>query len=321
MKLKCESTIVQNQFFSSEKMTSEVMTSIAPGNTKPVAIKARAYQFTLNEINVYDTLKNILTGLKTMDYLISCKEIAPTTGHEHMHVYAHFSQQYKLPQKIRNLRCHVEICRGSPKQNIAYIRKNGDIIDEIGEEPHQGIKSIGELKNTDIDSIDPHLYRIKKQIDAEQHDLDTFMSMLDEIEKDELKAPTIIYITGGTGKGKTYNAYKRALKEFPKNKIGKLTLKNDFIDIVNEKAECFVIEEFRPSQIKASDFLQLTDKYGYRCNIKGGFATLRPQMIIICSIIPPQQIYKEEVNKQFLRRINEHIDLGTELDEINEMSL
>ena len=115
-------------------------------------------------------------------------------------------------------------------------------------------------------------------------------------------------------KGQTYSAYKRALKEYPKIEIGKLTLKNDFFDVVNKSAKCYVIEEFRPSQIKASDFLQLTDKYGYRANIKGGFVSLRPEMIIICSIIPPEQIYKEEVNKQFMRRITEQINLDEDID-------
>lgn len=300
-------------------MTSEVMTSIAPGNTKPGALKARAYQFTLNQPDVYDKLKGILTGLKTMDYLISCREVAPSTGHVHMHVYVHFTQQYRLPQKIRDLGCHIECCRGSPKQNIAYIRKDGEIIDELGEEPHQGARTVKDLRETSIDCVDPHLYRIKKQIDQEEHDLSTFMGMLEEIEQDQLRGPTVIYITGDSGKGKTYGAYKRALKEYPKEKIGKLTLKNGFIDVINENAECFVIEEFRPSQIKASDFLQLTDKYGYRCNIKGGFCTLRPKMIIICSIIPPERIYKEEINVQFMRRITERIDLGTSVDSITEL--
>lgn len=300
-------------------MTSEVMTSIAPGNTKPVALKARAFQFTLNQPDVYDKLKSILTGLKTMDYLISCRETAPSTGHVHMHVYAHFSQQYRLPQKIRDLGCHIEVCKGSPKQNIAYIRKDGEIIDEIGDEPHQGARTVKELREADMDSIDPHLFRVKKQIDAEARDLTTFMDMLTEIENDDLRAPTVIYITGSSGKGKTYGAYKRALKDYPKEKIGKLTLKNDFIDVINPDAECFVIEEFRPSQIKASDFLQLTDKYGYRCNIKGGFATLRPKCLIICSIIPPEQIYKEEINVQFMRRITEHINMGRDLTPEEEL--
>lgn len=300
-------------------MTSEVMTSIAPGNTKPGALKARAYQFTLNQPELYDRLKTILTGLKTMDYLISCREKAPTTGHEHIHVYAHFSQQYRLPQKIRDLGCHVECCRGSPKANIAYIRKDGDILDEIGEEPHQGARTVKELREADMDCVDPHLYRVKKQIDMEQRDLSTFMGMLEEIEKDQLRGPEVIYITGDSGKGKTYTAYKTALENYAKEKIGKLTLKNDFIDVVNADADCFVIEEFRPSQIKASDFLQLTDKYGYRCNVKGGFATLRPKMLIICSIIPPEQIYKEEINKQFMRRITKHVNLGHELSAEEEL--
>lgn len=301
-------------------MTSEVMTSIAPGNTNTGAtLKARAYQFTLNQPAVYDKLKSILTGLKTMDYLISCKEEAPTTGHEHIHVYAHFSQQYRLAQKIRDLGCHIECCRGSPKQNIAYIRKGGCVLDEIGEEPHQGARTVKELRETSIDCVDPHLYRVKKQIDAEERDLSTFMDMLEEIEQDQLRGPKVVYITGDSGKGKTYGAYKRALKEYPKNKIGKLTLKNDFIDVINPEADCYVIEEFRPSQIKASDFLQLTDKYGYRCNVKGGFVTLRPKMLIICSIIPPERIYKEEINVQFLRRITERVDLGTTIDPETEL--
>lgn len=288
------------------------MTAIAPGNTNPGAIRGRAFQFTLNKPEIYDRLKAILTSLKTMDYLISCREIAPTTGHVHMHVYAHFSQTYRLPQKIRDLGCHIEICKGSPQQNIKYIRKDGDIIDEIGTEPRQGARTIKELREANIDDIDPHLFRVKKQIDAEAHDLEVFMGMLDEIEKDELKRPDVIYITGDTGKGKTYRAYKRALRDFPKQKIGKLTLKNDFVDIINPDADCFIIEEFRPSQIKATDFLQLTDKYGYRCNVKGGFTTLRPKCLIICSIIPPEEIYRDEINKQFIRRITEMINMDEE---------
>ena len=40
--------------------------------------------------------------------------------------------------------------------------------------------------------------------------------MLEEIENDSLKGPKIIYITGASGKGKTYTAYKMALKNFKK---------------------------------------------------------------------------------------------------------
>ena len=294
-------------------MTSEVMTSLAPGNTNTGAArvyKARSYLFTLNEPSKYELLKNHLTGLKTLTYLISAREYAPTTGHEHIHIYAHFSEQYRLSKKIISTGVHIDKCRGSPKQCIEYVRKDGNIIDEIGEIVHQGCKSVQELRETPMDQCDPHLYRIKKEIDDEQREMDIFMNMLTEIENDNLQAPEIVYVTGCTGAGKTYTGYKYALSVERKDKIGKLQLKSDFVKIINKNADTFVIEEFRPSQMHAADFLQLTDKYGYSCNVKGGFYTIRPKRIIICSIIPPEDIYHDEVNEQFLRRITKRVDLG-----------
>ena len=190
-----------------------------------------------------------------------------------------------------------------------YIEKDGHIIEEYGTRPRQGQLTISELKEMDKNETPATLYRIKNEIDERENDKNKFFQMLNEIKNNCLKGPEIIYITGQSGNGKTYGAYEIALQNFNIEQIGKLTCKNDFIDIVNEDAECFVIEEFRPSQIKASDFLQLTDKYGYRCNVKGSFRTLRPKMIIICSIIPPNQLYtNEEINVQFLRRITKIIE-------------
>lgn len=305
-------------------MTTEETTTIASGNTKPEACKivfrGRAFQFTLNEVEKYESLKNDLTALKTCDYLLSCEEVAPTTGHKHIHIYAHFSQPYRLSKKILNYKAHIEICRGSPKENIAYIEKDGNILDEIGERPRQGAKTVKELRESDINDIDPHLYNIKRKIDDKANEEEQFMNMLDEIAADNLKAPEIIYICGDSGKGKTYKAYKIALSKFDKKDIGKLTIENNFIQITNEKAKCYVIEEFRPSQIKAASFLQLTDKYGYTCNIKGSFKSIRPECIIIASIIKPEDLYKnEEINKQFTRRITQTINLGYEPSYIDLM--
>lgn len=294
-------------------MTTEEMTTKAPGNTKAGAFRGRAFQFTLNEVEKYEELKNDLIALKTCDYLLSCEEIAPTTQHKHIHIYVHFSQPYRLSKKIISHKAHIEICRGSPKENIAYIEKDGHILDEIGERPRQGAKTVKELKEADINDIDPHLYNIKCKIDDKTKEEEQFLNMLEEIEKDDLKGPEIIYICGDSGKGKTYKAYKIALSKFDKKDIGKLTIENNFIQITNDKAKCYVIEEFRSSQIKAASFLQLTDKYGYTCNIKGSFKSIRPECIIIASIIKPEELYQnEEINKQFTRRITQIINLGYE---------
>ena len=300
-------------------MATQVMTTEASGNTKAEAskrIQARAFQFTLNEVEKYEALKNDLLSLKTCDYFLSAEEEAPTTGHKHIHIYVHFNKPYKLSKKIMNHKAHIEICKGSPKQNINYIIKDGHILDEIGERPTQGIKSVKELKEANIEEIDPHLYNVKCKIDDKTNEEDIFNNMLEEIEKDELKGPEIIYICGDSGKGKTYKAYKIALSKFSKEEIGKLTIENNFIQITKDKAKCYVIEEFRPSQIKAASFLQLTDKYGYTCNIKGSFKSIRPKCIIIASIIKPEDLYKnEEINKQFTRRITEIINLGYDEEE------
>lgn len=285
------------------------MTTEARGNTK-----ARAYQLTLNDVSKIEELKQNIMTYKSLRYLmIGAIEKAPTTGHEHVHIYAYF----KTPVKLSIKKCcgaHVEPTKGTFNDNLHYLTKDGDLTFEWGERPHQGLKTVKELREMNADDIPPQYYNIKTRIDQKKHDEDVFFQMLDEIENDKLKAPEVVYITGGTGKGKTYTAYKTALKEFEKSKIGKLTLKNEFFDVINENADCFIIEEFRPSQIKASDFLQLTDKYGFRCNVKGGFCTLRPKKIFICSIIPPEQIYKEEVNKQFMRRISKVINLDEDPD-------
>lgn len=293
-------------------MTSEVLASQARGNTK-----ARAFSITLNDIQRLDELREYLMSLKSLDYLIIGHiEEAPSTKHQHIHIYAHFKNVFK-PSIKKCCGAHIEIARGSADDNLKYCSKDGEPLMIWGEKPHQGLKTVKQLKEIDIEEVPPQYYNIKNKIDREEQDKNNFFDMLEEIKNDELKEPNIIYITGGTGKGKTYKAYKIALENYDKNDIGKLTLKNDFFDVINEKAKCYVIEEFRPSQIKASDFLQLTDKYGYRANIKGGFVSLRPEMIIICSIIPPQEIYKEEINKQFMRRIKEIIDLDIDPEALN----
>lgn len=285
-------------------MATEVPATEARGNTK-----SRAFQLTLNQPERIDELIANMKSYKSLRYMIvGHLELAPQTGHQHYHVYVNFNVPIKLSLK-KCCGAHVEIARGSPKQNIEYLTKEGEPYLEFGERPRQGMLTVADLKEMTLDETPAQYSRIKTELDRKKKDESDFFSMLDEIENDNLKAPKIIYITGGTGKGKTYSAYKRALSEYPKTDIGKITLKNDFFDVINENAKCFVIEEFRPSQIKASDFLQLTDKYGYRANIKGGFVSLRPEMIIICSIIPIDQIYKEEINKQFTRRVTETINL------------
>lgn len=288
-------------------MATEPELQNGPGNTKH-----RAYQLTLHEVDRLQELLENLHGYKSLDYLAAgALEVCPTTQKQHYHVYAHFRTPIRMNVK-KTCGAHVEWCKGSPKQNISYLTKDGELTYEWGTIPHQGCATMADLMEHQPDEVPPQYKRIYDEELRKRRDIETFMNMLTEIEEDKLQAPEIVYITGGTGKGKTYSGYKEALATSPKDKIGKLTIQNNFVDVLNENADTFVIEEFRPSQMHAACFLQLIDKYGYRCNAKGKFVTLRPKKIIICNIIKPEEIYHDEVNQQFLRRITKRIELDVD---------
>ena len=289
--------------------------TLPAGNTKPAGrnTKSRTWFIT--------SFQDPLHHFENSVYEAWCSDTSkPEHGSKfHYHHVVHF----KNPISFNTIKKAYPTAHfGPPKKDIYacvdYIKKNKNgrkyDVGESGTLPASHrfatIKEVKEMTPEERDNLGINYLRVVEKINHEEQDKNTFFDMLEEIEKDELKAPEIIYITGGTGKGKTYTAYKSALKDYKKEDIGKLTCKNDFIDVINETAKCFVIEEFRSSQIKASDFLQLTDKYGYRANIKGGFVTLRPERLYICSIIRPEELYtNEEINQQFLRRITKTIDL------------
>lgn len=295
-------------------MSSVESSTIASGNTKAEAIcekvwkkiKSRHFQLTLNEIEKFEDLKDYLLSRKTLTYIIACEEIAPTTGHKHIHIYIHFDNSTSLSTK-KTQGAHIEICRGTPKQNIEYIRKDGNIILEEGEEPKWGGKiSLKDMTYEEIAEECPILLNIKEKYDRKKKTEENFFNMLDEIRNENLKSPEVIYISGEPGEGKTYGAYKNAVNDYKNEEIGKISFNNGFADIVNENAKCFIIEEFRPSDLRASKLLELLDKYGASVNVKGGFSYLRPERIYICSTYKPTDIYTDEKNRQFLRRINKY---------------
>lgn len=305
-------------------MASVLTASVSSGNTTPSEKKicARNYQLTLNEIEHYASVKEYLTTLKTFQFLESCKEIAPTTGHEHIHIYVQFNKSIRL--SIKKLHgAHIEVCRGSPQQNIKYIEKDGNILDKIGVARLSGIPCIREVENMTYDEIKElpaHLSRIAIEIKNKAENERDFEAMLESIKNDELKAPEINYIIGLPGNGKTYGAYKQALSKYDVKEIGRISIHNNFFNIENERAKCFVIEEFRPSQLHPSNLLQFTDKYGYQAPIKGGFKYLRPETIYICSVKNPIHLYeKDELNEQFTRRITHYYHADDKV--LNEITI
>ena len=301
--------------------TSSTLESSTPGTSHTIEAgtkcvfqaRKRLYALTL-EKDAYTHWSDIykyMTSRKKPIYALVCHHDGPNFPHYHcLFQYdnpkvissknlfgAHIEEHVWSPQK------YVDYCKGLDEKHKS-LEINCRVVIESGELKQQGGSRVKDLKSADIDELDWRMYHTATKIQEKERSKQGFFDMLDEIESDSLQAPLIIYITGMSGHGKTYNAYKLALKLFKKDEIGRISFNNNFATVDNPEGKCFVIEEFRPSQLAAADFLQFTDKYGYHVNIKGGSVYLRPQSIIICSIFDVNDIYKDEINVQFQRRVS-----------------
>lgn len=286
------------------------------GNTRKPSLYARHVQLTLNEIEKFEDLKKYLLSSKVLNYIIACKEIAPSTGHEHIHIYC----QYTSPKKLSIAKCcgaHIEKCRGTPQQNYDYIIKNGDIIYEEGTLRKTGAKTIADVMNMTkqerFENLDIRYYNIVKQINEEEAlELD-----IDEWHKDEVK---VIYITGDTGAGKSEMARKliKSHKK-PGEKFNLVKHANGFWEGVG-KSRIALYDEFRDWHMPASEFIDFIDYNKHIMNIKGGHKLNEFKTIIITSSIHPKDLYrnvKEEQKGQWLRRMK-IIDLNPKREEILE---
>lgn len=275
------------------------MTTHVSGNTKPstcVSVKARAFQLTINQTDSYSAILAEFHKLKSCDYGISCLEKAPTTGHEHIHLYVHFSNAYKLSQKILKYRPHIEVCKGSPKQNIDYIKKDGNVLDEWGVEPKQGCRTVGELKEYDRDEVPATMYKTWQMLKTEQdNDID-----IDDWKKDV----KVYWIQGPSGCGKTEKA-KEIVRALDNHKVNVLKYENNFWNGVGT-APTAIYDDFRDSHMKASEFINFIDYNVQNMNVKGGMKKNRYSTVIITSVQRLGEIYKnmsDEPKKQWERRI------------------
>ena len=281
------------------------------------------FLLTVNEKSIpfYNQIVDYLTHYKAFNYLLTVEHIGQEN--KHYHIAVQYTNPIKLITKEKNTHgAHVEPGRfGSIQQIISYCKCedkkhiNEGItykqIEEIGTPRLNGgirtVRDAIEASEEDLQEMDMRFYRVAKEIRRDNQEKEGFLNMLREIKKNELSAPEIIYVNGLPGEGKTYGAYVEALKiEENEEKIGRIHCDNNFCHFTNEDANTWIIQEFRPSQLSAANFLELTDKYGFAAPIKGGHFYIRPKRIFICSVKSPKQIYKDENNKQFLRRITKY---------------
>ena len=300
-----------------------LMASQCSGSTKPShRAKGRNFQITLNEVEHWEKLKEYLEGRKLLNYAIACKERAPTTGHEHIHCYVQFSNSTQLAlSKMEG--AHIEVCRGSPQQNVAYVKKDGVIIWETGTLRMTGNPTIRDIMEMDRDEIYDLPWQIRntalKIKDEQDNDID-----IDDWKKEV----EIYWIMGPSGVGKTERAKQIVRDNAEKygRKINSVKYTNTFWQGVGN-AKIAIYDDFRDSDMKPQEFINFIDYNYHTMNIKGGEKRNEYELIIITSVQDPHYIYMgmrdEEPRKQWLRRMTivdltplpeDHIDTSEDFE-------
>lgn len=246
-----------------------------------------------------------------VEYLIYGFETCPKTKTPHLQGYVIWHEQKRRSAlKKLNKRIHWEEAIMDPETNRAYCSKEDKNPFEKGQIPYETTKRPNGKKVLESDEVNGGKRLATQRI---LYGMELEETMMKEIMDNKLEKPEIIYVHGPTGSGKTYWALQHALLHWGYKNVATVKFdKNGFCHCNDPQRPCLVWCEFRPSCLDAASFLELTDGYGCHLNVKHGSMFIRPKAIYICSILDPSEIYKEEINKQFVRRMTKIINKGVD---------
>lgn len=269
-------------------------------------LKVRNILLTLNQPENFEEVKKYLTEKPSFQYGLAAKEEAPTTGHKHIHFYVQFNKPTTI-QKSKLLGSHLDICKGSPQQNINYVKKDGDIIFEQGTPKLKGgasIKEVMEMKPEERLNLPACYYNICQKIKAEEEK---------DLKGDEMyKEMKVHWYWGDSGLGKT----RRAYKEIGSRTFNEVKFDGNFWHGAKEGGTIALYDDFRDSDMKPRELINFIDYNKHIMNIKGGSCRNTYTEIFITSIQSPEEIYKNvegEPRRQWLRRLTDIIHFEAEV--------
>lgn len=257
--------------------------------------KSRNWCFTLNNYAAMelDKIEDYHKG-HPETYIIYGKETGDE-GTPHLQGYIHLitPQAMSYIKKIVP-RAHIEKCKGSPAENIAYCQKDKDFT-EFGAKPmtqqEKNKKKQAQLleyaKAGDISKIQEEFPGQYLQQYRNIHQIATD----NMVKPPDLEAPCGVWITGQTGCGKTTKA---------RTEYGTYYSKpcNKWWDGYQNE-DCVIIEDMAPNHSKLSYHLKLwADKWSFLGEIKGGTRQLRPKRVIVTSQYSIFEVFKEEGAKE-----------------------
>lgn len=287
---------------------AQALGSSSAGNTTTASPRKRRNYF----ITFWDQAYKHSELPQHAQYLIECDDMtADKKWHGHAFIYFKNQIAFTTVKKLFGATCHVEI----PQINsrcIAYVR--GEITHD--EDPDAttaktNVREFGEPPNDNGVHKMSDVLKLNSITEVMEFMPDTYVKYrrgindLMEHKKSKnryFKQPRVIWIYGGTGRGKTREAFEAGAIN--------VTYEHGFFSDWGD-ARVICIEELR-GEIPYRELLKLLDGYHnyYFVNIKGGQKFIDLDAIYITSPYHPRKVYvkqntREDSIDQLLRRITE----------------
>lgn len=237
-------------------------------------------------------------------YGIASREKAPTTGMNHYHVYIKLGKrcQRKHGEEViivNTIRPNIERVRNNIKAVIKYIMKGGCYTEygtcpvnlkeeKLTKEEKAKLMMTGNWEelflNGKLGAID--IIRAQK--------LKTIFEM--NRAPKEYKRKLVLWFHGSTGEGKTKTALEIAKQYYENNYWMSSDSLKWFDGYTNQRVA--IIDDFRKGMLSDWSFLlRLLDGYNLLVQVKGGFTTWSPELIIITSPATPHEAFSW-INKE-----------------------
>lgn len=254
----------------------------------------RGYAFTCNNYTE-DEFERISRACSDFaQYAIIGREVGEQ-GTPHLQGYIRFKRAYRFSTvKDRHLpRCHVEVARGSPRQNRDYCSKGGNFT-EFGELPaeHASSCSRDELATQFATSMEDggggvagFAGRYPGTWYFSGHNLlRNYWSLQEPVERPGI---SVSWYYGEPGVGKSRRAHGELPGAFVKDPRTKW-----WNGYMGQKE--VIIDDFGPMGIDINHLLRWFDRYKCTVETKGGMMPLLADKFVVTSNFHPQDVYKDK---------------------------
>lgn len=257
----------------------------------------------------YTELMKYLLKFKTFRYCITSLGLN-TEEHDnnkhllHIHIYIEYKETTRLYiSKVFGAHILTNI---KEQLNVIDYVKNQElgIIEEIGNKALCHRPTIKEAEQMTIDELKELSINYNNIVSKIITQKNNKINIDDYYKGDKLN---VFYIYGPSGAGKTRKA-QEIIKLFGFKEFDEVKHKNNFYLGVSGDCKACIYDDFRPSHMDVSEFINFIDYNKHNLNVKGGSYKNNYELIIITSINNPNNIYKnctdnEETKTQWIRRM------------------